>query len=349
MAGVDVVVPCYNYARFLPRCVNSVLQQDAVDVRVLIIDDTSTDETPQVGAELAAKDSRVQFVRHARNAGHIATYNEGLLHWASAEYSVLLSADDMITPGSLARATRLMDAHPEMGLAYGPAFIITDDDSIPSIGNDPDSRHRIIPSEAFLERCFLNGNPVPTPSAIVRTALQKELGGYAADLPFTGDMEMWMRFAARGPVGFIQAPQSYYRRHAQSMTSRQYASILSDRRETYSACERVASAWKTLRPRVTELQEKAKRRLAHDVMLLAGAAFDDGDKATSDEAMRVAALMSPEEYAQSHWWKLKLKRRLPSSLWKRARNFAKALTPRPPDEQALARSAGARQIGWIPG
>ena len=72
-----------------------------VDVRVLIIDDASTDDTPQVGQTLASTDSRVQFRRHDANKGHIATYNEGLLGWAAARYSLLLSADDALVPGAL--------------------------------------------------------------------------------------------------------------------------------------------------------------------------------------------------------------------------------------------------------
>src|SRR6476620_6267283 len=52
--SVSVIVPCYNYAHYLTMCVESVLDQESVDVRVLVIDDCSTDETPVVGARLAA-------------------------------------------------------------------------------------------------------------------------------------------------------------------------------------------------------------------------------------------------------------------------------------------------------
>src|SRR5262249_2335677 len=76
MASVDVIVPCYNYGRFLEECVRSVLNQDGVDVKVLIIDDASSDNTPEVGRALAAADPRVEYRRHAANQGHIATYNE---------------------------------------------------------------------------------------------------------------------------------------------------------------------------------------------------------------------------------------------------------------------------------
>jgi glycosyltransferase involved in cell wall biosynthesis len=96
VSAVDVVIPCSNYARFLERCVSSVLEQPGVDVRVLIIDDTSKDDSEAVGRKLAAADSRVEFRRHEVNKGHIATYNEGLLGWASAEYCLLLSADDVL-------------------------------------------------------------------------------------------------------------------------------------------------------------------------------------------------------------------------------------------------------------
>src|SRR5208337_1578043 len=86
VSTVDVVIPCYNYARYLRRCVQSVLSQSGVDVRVLVIDDASSDDTPQVGNDLAGSDSRVEFRRHEVNRGHIATYNEGLIGWSTAKY-----------------------------------------------------------------------------------------------------------------------------------------------------------------------------------------------------------------------------------------------------------------------
>ena len=72
MASVDVFVPCYNYGRFLRECVESVLSQGGVDVRVLILDDASSDDSREVGRALAAADPRVEYRRHAVNRGHIA-------------------------------------------------------------------------------------------------------------------------------------------------------------------------------------------------------------------------------------------------------------------------------------
>src|SRR5437763_11679365 len=127
MSRVDVVIPCYKYAHYLRGCGESVLTQEGVEVRVLILDDASPDNTPEVAGELARRDGRVEYRRHAVNRGHIDTYNEGLLEWASGDYALLISADDLLAPGALGRAARVMDEHPEVGFTHGrQAFFTTD-------------------------------------------------------------------------------------------------------------------------------------------------------------------------------------------------------------------------------
>src|SRR5438067_2341316 len=146
MRSVDVIVPCYKYGRFLRESVESVLDQDGVDVRVLIIDDASVDDTRDVGRALA-EDPRVEYRRHAVNRGHIATYNEGI-DWASADYALLLSADDMLTPGAFSRATRLMDEHPEIGFTFGRG-VTTDRPDYRSHPRPAEYRHKILRGADF--------------------------------------------------------------------------------------------------------------------------------------------------------------------------------------------------------
>ena len=128
MSAIDIVIPCYNYARFLRPCVESVLTQTGVHLRILIIDDASSDNTPEVGGELAGRDARIALRRNTKNKGLIATANEGIMDWATAKYSLLLSADDALTPGALERAVKVMDQHSDVGMVYGMASIISDDD-----------------------------------------------------------------------------------------------------------------------------------------------------------------------------------------------------------------------------
>ena len=96
--SVSVVIPCYNYGHYLPDSVGSVLAQPGVDVDVVIVDDTSTDYSAVVAEELVASDPRVALIRHPKNRGHIATYNDGL-DAVKGDYTTLLSADDLSDPG----------------------------------------------------------------------------------------------------------------------------------------------------------------------------------------------------------------------------------------------------------
>lgn len=219
MNAIDVIVPCYRYGRFLRECITSITTQPIQDLRVLIIDDASPDNTYEVACEIAREDDRITVIRHAINLGHITTFNEGL-DWASARYLLLLSADDYLLPGSLTRAVSFMDAHPNVGFVFGMCMAQSSD-GIRTIQALPDCLSlpgpHVLPGPAFID---ISGarNIVPTPTAVVRTSLQKQVGGYLHELPHTGDMEMWLRLAAHADVGLIDELQAVYRRHESNMS-----------------------------------------------------------------------------------------------------------------------------------
>ena len=83
MPSVDVAIACYQQGRYLRGAVESALGQEGIG-RVLIIDNASMDDTPEVAGKCAAEDSRVEVIAHARNPGHHASFNEAI-DWASAE------------------------------------------------------------------------------------------------------------------------------------------------------------------------------------------------------------------------------------------------------------------------
>ena len=170
-----LIVPCYNYGLFLPECVDSVLTQTGVDVRLLIIDDASSDDSGEVAAVLAAKDLRITFRRHARNCGHIATYNEGI-DWVSAQYMLLLSADDYLLPGALQRASALMDGNEGVTFTFGAALgLDSSTGTVSPIRTLPRSRDVIMGGASFI-RVSGGGNVVPGPTAVVRSEIQKRAG-----------------------------------------------------------------------------------------------------------------------------------------------------------------------------
>lgn len=222
VSSIDVVIPCYRYGRYLRECVESVLAQDVAALRVLVIDDASPDDTPAVGQALCRQDARVSYRRHDANQGHIRTYNEGI-EWTRADYMLLLSADDYLLPGALPRAMALLDCHPEVGLCCGRAVALLDGGVLQRLDLGVDTGRGpslVLSGSDFVRRCARAGaeNIVPTPTAVVRTVLLKQHGGYRADLPHSGDFELWLRLAAHSSIGFLRDDQAVYRRHAENMS-----------------------------------------------------------------------------------------------------------------------------------
>jgi glycosyltransferase involved in cell wall biosynthesis len=310
---VDVIVPCYNYARFLRRSVASILTQAGVRVRVLIIDDASSDDTPDVGRALAREDSRVEFRRHTSNRGHITTYNEGI-EWLTADYALLLSADDGLTPGALRRATRIMDAHPDVGLTYGQQ-IAAFDAEWPEVADVGDRAYRVLSGADFLDMTCASGqNAVPTPSAVVRTSLQLAIGGYRKELPHTGDLEVWLRLAARAGVAVIDAVQAVKRFHGRNMQLDYLQDPLGDLAERLAAFETFFGEHPGLTNR-DRLRATVMRRLASEAFWAASGAFDRCDTATCDRLLAWARTVDPDCVRRPEWSRLKWKRRCGPLVW----------------------------------
>lgn len=303
--GVDVIVPCYRYGHFLRECVESVLAETARPVRVLVIDDASPDDTPDVAADLARGDSRVTWRRHSENRGHIATYNEGI-EWASADYMLILSADDLLTPGALARARALLDAHPDVVLTYGPT--LGDTETVPAPDGTAASWD-IIDGSAFLWRSMRAGcaDPVETCTAIVRTDAQKRVGFYRAELPHAGDYEMWMRFAAHGKFGRLRAKQGIYRRHAGNMSMEYYANLPSDISQRTAAVESFIASERENLPDPEALRQHLYAHNAQLALSHAGGAFADGKFDMFDDLMAVALQLDPSVRFTSFWYKQRMK------------------------------------------
>lgn len=271
--AVDVAVPCYNYGRYLSACVQSLLDQPEVDVRVLIIDDASNDDSAEVAQELAARHPNVEYRRHRSNQGHISTFNEGV-EWATAEFFVLISADDLLTPRSLHRSTSALRQHPTAGLVYGPAIIFDGDP--PPVEVADSYRVSLFRGHQWLARRMADGlNPITSAEVVVRTALQQQVGYYDARCAHTSDLNMWLRFAAMADVARVQrVPQAYYRRHGANMSLVQFSDALADLEQRRRAFE-AFFVQAALEPELRQRWERAVRRtLATEALTRASRQLD---------------------------------------------------------------------------
>lgn len=326
---IDVIVPCYKYGHFLKQCVESVLSQAEVDLRVLILDDASPDSTPAVGAALASVDRRVTYHRHSTNKGHIATYNEGIA-WATGDYFLLLSADDYLVPGALARATSLMKERPSLGLTFGNALHLKPDGSFERVyplGNKIAIGSRILTGAAFI-RASGARNIVPTPTAIVRTNLQKLVGGYDPDLPHSGDMEMWLRFASRADVGFVNDDQAVYRLHGSNMSLGYFAeSFIPDLLQRKMVLDKLACQKGSSSEGMNDILAILSKDLALEALRYASSAFNKSDSPSVETLKGFATGLSPDARRSLPWVKLMVKEAIGLTTWRAMSTFRRGLFP----------------------
>lgn len=318
---VKVIVPCYGYADLLEGCVRSVLDQDGAEVRVLILDDASPDDTPAVGRRLARGDERVAYRRNARNLGLVGTANEGLEWAADGDYVILISADDRLTPGSIGRAVAVLEEHPEVGFAYGHASYFADDEHLPEV-RTREHGVRVQSGRGWIRRRCRSGHScISSPEVVVRTSVQARVGRYNPECTHASDLNMWLRLAAVSDVGYVKgATQALYRVHSESMLRTMLGAAggpvvdLAERRTAFeSFFDRVGGRLAG----AAELRETARRTLARQALWKASRAYDKGQATGAgagevDALVRFALETSPGVRRLPEWWGMRLRRRLGS-------------------------------------
>ncbi|WP_213816476.1 glycosyltransferase family 2 protein [Glaciihabitans sp. dw_435] len=265
-ATVSVVIPCFNYARYLRQSVGSALGQRGADVDVVIVDDASTDDSVAVARSLVDADPRVRLLEHRVNLGPVDTFNDGLAATAG-EFLVRLDADDMLTPGSLERAIAVARELPTVGLVYGHPL---------HFSGEPGAEPRTTATAwthwrggAWLaDRCRSGFNVITAPEAFMRRDVVDVVGGQRY-LAHTHDMEMWLRIAAFSDVAYIHgADQAWHREHPASLSATSVSPLV-DVRERRAAFDTLFSGAAGRLPGSASLHAAARRAVAVDALTLA--------------------------------------------------------------------------------
>jgi len=295
---VSVVVPCYNYGRFLPAAVQSVLEQDAVNLDIIIVDDASTDNSAQVAFGMAVDEPRIRVIRHDMNMGHIATYNDGLSR-ATGDYVVLLSADDLLAPGSLARSAALMEAHPEIGLVYGFPCEFSD---VPPPTRPRRTSWTLWSGHEWVKlMCSRGSNIIMNPEAVVRRSVLDQLIGYRNDMPHAADMDFWLRAASISGVGRVNGPaQAYYRVHGGNMHLTDFGAVIDDIKARRQVFEQLESHPGSPQDGLVEMARRAMATEATRLALLS-LAKDQAGRQDADELARFAVETYPDVTDSITW------------------------------------------------
>ncbi|MCX6966181.1 MAG: glycosyltransferase family 2 protein [Verrucomicrobia bacterium] len=263
MARISVIVPCYNASAFLEKTIESVLAQDTQDWELILVDDGSTDATPEIIERHCSQDARMRGVRQ-QNAGRACACNLGAARIApDAQYLFFLDSDDQLVPGALRLMSNYLDTHPEVCL-LGCQFQEVDPEGRPY---GTAKRSRWVPG-FFLPRQLSDDEretPFVTffcatgqgPFAMYRRSVFQATTGWEKKLScFSAqeDSDMFCQMALLGKVHYL--PDRFYlkRVHGTSITQQ---------------CDRVQNAYTVFRqkwdqfqsedPKKAELLRNAKR------------------------------------------------------------------------------------------
>jgi glycosyltransferase involved in cell wall biosynthesis len=263
MPSIDIAIPCYQYGRFLPACVDSILSQGFEHTRILIVDNASTDDSAAIARRLAAQDDRIELLLRETNLGPHASFNAGV-DWATADYFMVLCADDLLSPGSLGRAVSIMERHPEISFAYGTDVHCKVEDPLPQVDADPDSAQWTIwnGSDFILSRCRNPEAYIAAGMVLMRTSFHKQAGHYRPDLPHTDDFEMLLRLARLGPVAYTTTIQGFKRIQGGNRTNDFLSDRTRDLRERLAAIESFFSREGSTMPDADRLRRLGRRSIA---------------------------------------------------------------------------------------
>ena len=238
MASVSVIIPAYNAERDIAAAVRSVLAQTCQDFEIIVVDDGSRDGTL---AALQPFGKRVR-VHQQRNAGVSAARNTGA-RLAAGDWLAFLDADDAWMPAKLERQ-----------LALTTPMSFTDRLNIGALGDLPVLQSTATPMRGgdIFVALMREANFITTSSVMIRRALFAELGGFDPSLQTAEDWDLWLRVAARHPIGFVPEPLVQYRLQSGSL-SRSYERINHDRLAVISRALAL--------PRSRDLDWKTRRRI----------------------------------------------------------------------------------------
>lgn len=216
---VSVIIPTYNYGRFLPEAVGSVLAQTAGDLEAIVVDDGSTDETSAVMAGFT--DPRVRCVR-IENSGVSLARNTGL-DLARGEFIAFLDADDRWRPDKLERQLALFRAVPDLGLVFTnlrrfsaeKVFEQTQFDLIPELGTLPSESiagGRVLTGDTFATLVQTSKFATWLPTVLLRRSAVEDLR-FPPGVRLSQDTHYMYRVYPRVRAGYLMEPFVEVRRH----------------------------------------------------------------------------------------------------------------------------------------
>lgn len=204
---VSVIVPCFNYAQYLPEAIESLVQQTFQDFEVIVINDGSTDRTAKVAESLKETRSGLEIlIINQQHNGVAVARNVGMAH-ARGQFILPLDADDKLHPAALEKMVRVLRGNPDVGIVYSWVQDFGDSEKL--------WKHQDYSFEALK-----NGGCFISCSSLFRKKAWEATGGYNPNMKRGWeDLEFWINCGKHGFHGkLIPEPLLFWRRHPGART-----------------------------------------------------------------------------------------------------------------------------------
>ncbi|NVM22264.1 MAG: glycosyltransferase [Desulfobacterales bacterium] len=211
--GVSVVMSVYDGERYLREAINSILNQTLADFEFIIVDDGSTDGTPEILEGYAARDERIRLERNAYNLGLTPSLNKGL-QLTRGEYIARQDADDISLPQRLASQANFLDDHPEVGV-IGTWINNFDENGRQIIWQTPISH-------PLIRWSLLFGASIAGPSVMMRRFLLEGDTPFRPEMLHAEDYDLWARLSDKTQFANLRERLYLRRMHKDRISVRYY-------------------------------------------------------------------------------------------------------------------------------
>lgn len=209
-----VIIPLFNKGPYIARAIESVLNQSKGDFELLIIDDGSTDDGPEVVKEF--DDDRIRMIRQ-ENRGETAARNKGVSE-AAYEFLAFLDADDEWMPDYLKNMQELILTYPDIGW-YGAAYVIDYGNmrTIKSYGTD---KKCMLINSYFQAHVDFGAELVNMSCFTINKRIVEEIGGFPVGIKCTGDIYFLGRVALEHPLGYCPIPSAIIHKNEDNVSDK---------------------------------------------------------------------------------------------------------------------------------
>ncbi len=215
---VSIIIPNYNYGKFIAQALESVLRQSFRDYEVIVIDDGSTDNSCEIIEQYSERFGTKLKCIVQSNQGVAVARNNGILK-ARGDYIAFLDADDIWLDYALQSLVDAIEGS-NCGLVYGNVEYF-DVAMEKRMGIRFTSNSELVPyrGKDCFAKLFVHGNFIPMDAAIMRSSVFKKSGLFDKRFRCGEDLDMWMRIALQYEIGYLDQILTHLRKHSSSLSS----------------------------------------------------------------------------------------------------------------------------------